>query len=123
MPGLRRAHGIPVAASREKIHSRDRNLWHISHEGGELENAGNAPLAEDLEDDSFAPGSARPRGAGRHRVQKGPVSVNGMQLDPVQMVELLNEIGARNAMGRIDLVENRFVGIKSHGSMRLRGAR
>ena len=46
------AHGIPVAQSREKIHSRDRNLWHVSHEGGELEDAGNAPIADDLDNDA-----------------------------------------------------------------------
>jgi argininosuccinate synthase len=110
------AHNIPVAASREKIHSRDRNLWHISHEGGELENAGNAPLPttwtmtrspqeapdrEEVVEIGFAEGR--------------PISVDGMALEPVQIVDLLNEIGARNAIGRIDLVENRFVGIKSRG--------
>ncbi|PYV98208.1 MAG: argininosuccinate synthase [Acidobacteria bacterium] len=109
-------HGIPVAASREKIHSRDRNLWHISHEGGELEDAGNAPL------DSTWQLIRSPQEAPDHAEQvafgfaKGiPISVNGMKLDPVSLVELLNEIGARNAVGRVDLVENRFVGIKSRG--------
>jgi argininosuccinate synthase len=109
-------HGIPVTASREKIHSRDRNLWHLSHEGGELEDAGNAPLpstwqltrspqeAPDREEQvtiSFEAGI--------------PVSVNDLELDPVSLVELLNEVGGRNAVGRVDLVENRFVGIKSRG--------
>ncbi len=110
------AHGIPVAASREKIHSRDRNLWHISHEGGELEDAGNAPL------DSTWTWTRSPQDAPDRTetveigFEKGtPVSVNGQRLDPVQLVELLNEIAARNAVGRIDLVENRFVGIKSRG--------
>lgn len=110
------AHGIPVAASREKIHSRDRNLWHISHEGGELEDAGNAPL------DSTWVWTRSPQEAPDRTemvevgFEKGtPISVNGMRLDPVQLVELLNEIAARNAVGRIDLVENRFVGIKSRG--------
>jgi argininosuccinate synthase len=110
------AHGIPVAASREKIHSRDRNLWHISHEGGELEDAGNGPL------DSTWTWTRSPQEAPDQTetveigFEKGtPISVNGMRLDPVQLVELLNEIAARNAVGRIDLVENRFVGIKSRG--------
>jgi argininosuccinate synthase len=109
-------HGIPVAASREKIHSRDKNLWHLSHEGGELEDAGNAPL------DSTWQMTRSPKDAPDQEEQvligfeKGvPVSVGGMKLDPVSLVELLNEIGARNAIGRIDLVENRFVGIKSRG--------
>jgi argininosuccinate synthase len=109
-------HGIPVAASREKIHSRDRNLWHISHEGGELEDAGNAPLASTWQitrSPQEAPDQDEQVIIGFERGI--PVSVNGMEMDPVSLVELLNEIGARNAIGRIDLVENRFVGIKSRG--------
>ena len=108
--------GIPVEASRQKIHSRDRNIWHISHEGGELEDAANAPLATTWQI-SRSPQDAPDR---EEQVSIGfekgdPVSVNGMKLDPVSLVELLNEIGGRNAVGRIDLVENRFVGIKSRG--------
>ena len=109
-------HGIPVAASREKIHSRDRNLWHISHEGGELEDAGNAPLPTTWQitrSPQEAPDQEEQVTIGFE--QGVPVSVNGMKLDPVSLVELLNEIGARNAIGRVDLVENRFVGIKSRG--------
>jgi argininosuccinate synthase len=110
------AHGIPVAQSREKIHSRDRNLWHVSHEGGELEDAGNAPLPATWTM-TRSPKEAPDRD---ETVEIGftngcPVSVNGMDLEPVQLVELLNEIAARNAVGRIDLVENRFVGMKSRG--------
>jgi len=110
------AHGIPVAQSREKIHSRDRNLWHVSHEGGELEDAGNAPLPT-----TWTMTRSPKEAPDRDEVVeigfvKGcPVSVNGMDLEPVQLVELLNEIAARNAVGRIDLVENRFVGMKSRG--------
>jgi len=109
-------HGIPVAASREKIHSRDRNLWHISHEGGELEDAGNAPLPTTWQitrSPQEAPDKEEKVSIGFERGI--PVAVNGMKLDPVALVELLNEIGARNAIGRVDLVENRFVGIKSRG--------
>jgi argininosuccinate synthase len=110
------AHGIPVAQSREKIHSRDRNLWHISHEGGELEDAGNAPFPTTWQL-TKSPQDAPDR---EEQVEIGfeqgvPVSVNGLNMDPVSLVELLNEIGGRNAVGRIDLVENRFVGIKSRG--------
>ena len=110
------AHGIAVAASREKIHSRDRNLWHISHEGGELENAGNAPLPTTWQI-TKSPQEAPDK---EERVSIGfvkgiPTSVNGMEMDPVSLLELLNESGARNAVGRVDLVENRFVGIKSRG--------
>jgi len=108
--------GIPVEASRQKIHSRDRNLWHISHEGGELEDAGNAPFPSTWQM-TKSPQDAPDR---EEQVEIGfeqgvPVSVNGLNMDPVSLVELLNEIGGRNAIGRIDLVENRFVGIKSRG--------
>jgi len=109
-------HGIPVAASREKIHSRDRNLWHISHEGGELEDAGNAPLPTTWQitrSPQEAPDKQEQVSIGF--VQGVPKSVNGLEMEPVSLVELLNEIGARNAVGRVDLVENRFVGIKSRG--------
>jgi argininosuccinate synthase len=110
------SHGIPVSASREKIHSRDRNLWHISHEGGELEDACNAPLSTTWQitrSPQDAPDKDEQVSIGF--AQGVPVSVNGMEMDPVSLVELLNEIGARNAVGRVDLVENRFVGIKSRG--------
>ena len=108
--------GIPVEASRQKIHSRDRNLWHISHEGGELEDAGHAPFASTWQL-TKSPQEAPDR---EEQLEIGfgqgvPVSVNGLNMDPVSLVELLNEIGGRNAIGRIDLVENRFVGIKSRG--------
>ena len=108
--------GISVTASREKIHSRDRNLWHLSHEGGELEDAGNAPFASTWQM-TKSPQEAPDK---EEQVEIGfengvPVSVGGQILDPVSLVELLNEIGGRNAVGRIDLVENRFVGIKSRG--------
>jgi argininosuccinate synthase len=109
-------HGIQVSASREKIHSRDRNLWHISHEGGELEDVANAPLSTTWQI-TLSPQEAPDR---EEKVTIGfengiPVSVNGMKLNAVELLELLNEIGAHNAVGRADIVENRFVGIKSRG--------
>jgi len=108
--------GIPVAQSREKIHSRDRNLLHVSHEGGELEDPNQAPLP------TTWTWTKSPQDA-PDRVEKVtiefqlgvPIAVNGVKLDPVASVEVLNEVGARNAIGRVDLVENRFVGIKSRG--------
>ncbi len=111
------ARNIPITASRTKIHSRDRNIWHLSHEGGELEDPANAPL------DTTWQITKSPQAA-PDRVEEveigfqtgAPVSVNGQALPPVQLLELLNEIGARNAIGRIDLVENRFVGMKSRGA-------
>ncbi|HXY06567.1 MAG TPA: argininosuccinate synthase [Terriglobales bacterium] len=109
-------HRIPVEQSRGKIHSRDRNLWHTSHEGGELEDARRAPLATTWQM-TRSPQDAPDR---EEQVTIGfaqgiPVTINGLDLDPVSLVELVNEIGARNAIGRVDLVENRFVGIKSRG--------
>src|SRR5438552_3681943 len=110
------SHGVEVAQSREKIHSRDRNLLHISHEGGELEDPANAPLETTWQwtkSPKAAPDQAEEVEIGfAHGV---PVSVNGKGLSPVALLEQLNEIGARNGVGRIDLVENRFVGIKSRG--------
>jgi argininosuccinate synthase len=108
--------GISVTASREKIHSRDRNVWHLSHEGGELEDPANAPF-ESTWQMTKSPQDAPDR---EETVTIGfaegtPVSVNGEKLGPISLVELLNEIGGRNAIGRVDLVENRFVGIKSRG--------
>src|SRR6202008_252562 len=102
--------GISGTASRTKIHSRDRNLWHISHEGGELEDAGNAPFDTTWQI-SRSPKEAPDRDEqGTIGFEKGvPVSVNGMKMEPVQLVGLLNEIGGRNAVGRVDIVENRFV--------------
>src|SRR6266481_5963402 len=109
-------HGVQVAASREKIHSRDRNLWHISHEGGELEDPANAPLPSTWQLTRSPQESPDRDEQVTLGFEKGiPVSVNRMKLDPVSLVELLNEIGGRNAIGRVDLVENRFVGIKSRG--------
>ena len=110
------SHAVPVAASREKIHSRDRNLMHISHEGGELEDPANTPLETTwllTKSPQQAPDRAQ-------RVRIGfesgvPVSVDGQRLDAVSLVEFLNEVGGNHAIGRVDLVENRFVGIKSRG--------
>ena len=110
------SHAVPVAASREKIHSRDRNLMHISHEGGELEDPANAPL-ETTWMLTKSPQQAPDR-AQRVRIgfESGvPVSVDGQRLDAVSLVEFLNEVGGNHAIGRVDLVENRFVGIKSRG--------
>jgi argininosuccinate synthase len=109
--------GVPLAQSREKIHSRDRNLLHISHEGGELEDPNVPPLPTTwvwTKSPQEAPN--RPEEIQIDFEEGVPVGLNGQKLDPVQLVELLNEIGARNAIGRIDLVENRFVGMKSRGA-------
>lgn len=107
---------IPITASREKIYSHDRNIWHLSHEGGILEDPANEP-DEAMFELSVAP-EAAPDKAEYVEIgfEKGiPVSVNGEQLDPIPLLEKLNEIGGRNGCGRVDLVENRLVGMKSRG--------
>jgi argininosuccinate synthase len=110
------ARGIPVEASRTKIYSRDRNLWHLSHEGGELEDPNNEPHP-DMWQLTVSPEQApdKPEAVTIDFEQGTPVGVNGNALDPVTLVEKLNQIAGRNAVGRVDLVENRFVGIKSRG--------
>ena len=110
------ARKIPITVSKEKIYSRDRNLWHVSHEGGRLESLKNDP-EDSMWMITLSPQEAPDRPA---RVTMGfergtPVSVNGDRLGPVALLETLNAIGGENAVGRIDLVENRLVGIKSRG--------
>jgi argininosuccinate synthase len=110
------AHGVPVVATREKIYSRDRNLWHISHEGGPLED----PAAAPDEDVFMLTRSPREAPAEPESVRIGfnrgaPVSVDGEALPPVALVERLNALAGRHGVGRIDLVEDRMVGMKSRG--------
>jgi argininosuccinate synthase len=109
-------HNVPTTASATKLYSRDRNLWHISHEGGAIENPWNAPP----EDVWML--TADPRQApDKHEdvaiaFKKGrPVAVNGVALAGDALVAKLNDIGGRHGVGRVDLVENRLVGMKSRG--------
>ena len=107
---------IPVSASTKKIYSRDRNLWHISHEGGVLEDPSQPP-PRDLflltTDPAQAPDTPEVVVIG---FEKGtPVSVNGEALDPVALLTLLNRIGGRHGVGRADIVEDRLIGMKSRG--------
>jgi argininosuccinate synthase len=110
------SHNIPVTATRDKIYSRDRNVWHISHEGGVLEQPAAAPPA-DLFMLTTAPENApnQPEEVTIGFVNGTPVSVNGAELDAVDLVVALNTIGGRHGIGRIDLVEDRLVGMKSRG--------
>jgi argininosuccinate synthase len=110
------SHKIPVAATRDKIYSRDRNIWHISHEGGVLEQPAAAPPA-DLFMLTTAPEKApdEPEEVTIGFLNGTPVSVNGAELDAVDLVVALNTIGGRHGVGRIDLVEDRLVGMKSRG--------
>jgi argininosuccinate synthase len=109
-------HGIPVAATKEKIYSRDANIWHLSHEGGVLENPAAAPPS-DLFMLTTAPENAPdvPEMVAIQFEQGTPVAVNGEPMDPVQLLTVLNQIGGRNGVGVIDLVEDRLVGMKSRG--------
>ena len=109
-------HNVPVAATATKIYSRDRNLWHISHEGGPLEDPAHV-APEDVWMITRSPRQAPDEPA---EVTIGfeagrPVSVHGERLSPVALVETLNRIGGEHGVGRVDLVENRFVGMKSRG--------
>ena len=108
--------GIPIAATKEKIYSRDANLWHLSHEGGILEDPNAAP-PDDLfmltTNPAQAPDAPEDVVIGFERGT--PVSVNGQLLGPVELVGALNAIGGAHGVGRIDLVEDRMVGMKSRG--------
>ncbi len=109
-------HDVPISATTKKIYSRDRNLWHISHEGGALEDPANA-APEDVWMLTCSPKDA-PATPGEVTIgfEKGvPVSVNGKRMSGAQLIQILNSIGGEHGIGRIDLVENRFVGMKSRG--------
>ena len=107
---------IPISSTLKKIYSRDRNLWHISHEGGSLEDPACAP-PEDVwtwtTDPRRAPETPEILTVGFERGL--PVSVNGQDRGAVALLEQLNDIGAVHGIGRIDIVENRLVGMKSRG--------
>ncbi|WP_448575883.1 argininosuccinate synthase [Thermomicrobium sp.] len=115
--------GIPVAQSKENIYSRDQNLWHLSHEGGELEDPWQAP-SERVYQITASPLAApdQPEEIVIGFEQGYPVSLNGERLPPVTLMERLNAIGGRHGIGRIDLVENRLVGMKSRGVYEQPGA-
>ena len=109
-------HNVPVSQSTTKIYSRDRNIWHISHEGGALEDPANA-APEEIWMLTRSPKNA-PDTPGEVTIgfEKGvPVSINAEKLSGVELLERLNKIGGEHGIGRIDLVENRFVGMKSRG--------
>ena len=110
------AHHVPVSATATKIYSRDRNIWHISHEGGILEDPNSVPpkdlfmLTADAADAPDAPEDVT------IGFSKGtPVTVNGNSLDPVALLTHLNQIGGKHGIGRADIVEDRLVGMKSRG--------
>ncbi|MGD0566661.1 MAG: argininosuccinate synthase [Candidatus Goldiibacteriota bacterium] len=110
------AHGIPVLATKKKPYSEDDNLWHISHEGGILEDPANEPT-----DDILSRMNTLEKAPGKAEyvkidfVKGVPVAVNGKKLQPLQIINKLNALGGKHAIGFVDMVENRLVGIKSRG--------
>jgi argininosuccinate synthase len=109
-------HGIPVPVTKEKPYSCDRNLLHLSFEGGELEDPGNEPAAGShllcvpIEEAPDTPETVT------IDFEKGdPVAVNGKRMSPATLIKHLNRLGGRHGIGRLDMVENRFVGMKSRG--------
>jgi argininosuccinate synthase len=112
-----RTHNIPIEQTKANIYSRDRNIWHLSHEGGVLEDPANEP-EEAMWQWIASPEKAPDKPT---QVEIGfdagtPVSVNGKKLSAVALLDELNAIAAMHGVGRIDLVENRLVGIKSRGA-------
>jgi len=110
-------HNIPIEQSKKKIYSRDRNLWHISHEGADLEDPANEP-----KDDLYVisnPVSKTPNEPDYVKIgfkQGTPTSLSGKNTDGVKLIEELNRIGGKHGVGQVDLVENRLVGMKSRGA-------
>ena len=113
------AHHIPLKINRETNYSKDKNLWHLSHEGLDLENPASEPQyeKEGFLELGVSPLQApdRPEYVTIHFEKGIPVSVDGKKLGAVELIEKLNEIGGRNGVGLADLVENRLVGMKSRG--------
>uniref|UniRef100_A0A2N9EL13 argininosuccinate synthase n=1 Tax=Fagus sylvatica TaxID=28930 RepID=A0A2N9EL13_FAGSY len=109
-------HNVPVPVTKKSIYSRDRNLWHLSHEGDILEDPANEPK-NDMYMMTVNPEEAPDKPEYIEiGIESGlPVSVNGKVLSPASLLTELNEIGGKHGIGRIDMVENRLVGMKSRG--------
>ena len=110
------AHNVPVTATLKSIYSRDRNLWHLSHEGGGLEDPWNEPKEEMFQltvNPQQAPDQAEY--VEIHFEQGIPKRINGVAMGPISLIAKLNELGGKHGVGRTDIVENRLVGMKSRG--------
>ncbi|MCD6291072.1 MAG: argininosuccinate synthase [Anaerolineae bacterium] len=109
-------HNIPVTATKKSIYSRDWNFWHLSHEGGPLEDPWLEPQ-EEMYQLTVSPEQApdEPEYITIDFQQGVPTHVNGTAMGPIELMTTLNQLGAKHGVGRVDLVENRLVGIKSHG--------
>ena len=115
--GYARRHGVPIEQTEANIYSRDRNLWHLSHEGGRLEDPFSAP--EDAMWQWITAPEKAPDKPGEVEIgfEAGiPVSLDGEAVAPVELIDRLNALAAAHGVGRIDIVENRLVGIKSRGA-------
>ena len=110
-------HGIECPVKKGDSYSRDRNIWHISHEGLELEDPAQAPNYEKLLKMSVTPQNApdEPTALSLDFEKGVPVAINGEKMDPVALLKKLNEIGGANGIGIVDILENRVVGMKSRG--------
>ncbi len=111
------AHNVPLKINRETNYSKDKNLWHLSHEGLDLEDPWNEPMYDKILEMGVSPEKAPDEPTYiTLSFEKGvPVALNGEKLDGPAMVEALNELGGKNGIGIADMVENRLVGMKSRG--------
>ncbi len=113
------AHGIPLKINRETNYSKDKNVWHLSHEGLDLEDPANEPqyLKEGFLEMSVSPELApdEPTYITLHFEKGVPTSIDGKEMKGLEIVEKLNELGGKNGIGLLDIVENRLVGMKSRG--------
>ena len=112
-----KARNIPIPVTKKDNYSRDRNLWHLSHEGQDLENPWNEPDYDKLLKLTVPPEKAPDKST---YVEIGfeqgiPISVDGIEMSPVVLINHLNKIGGENGIGLVDIVENRLVGMKSRG--------
>ncbi|MBN1492463.1 MAG: argininosuccinate synthase, partial [Phycisphaerae bacterium] len=110
------ARHIPIEQTKKSIYSRDRNMWHISHEGAELEDTWNEPLDRMLViSNPIEKAPAEPAYVQVDFEAGEPVGLDGKKLDPVAIVQQLNALGGKHGVGQVDLIENRLVGMKSRG--------
>jgi argininosuccinate synthase len=111
------ARNIPLKINRETNYSKDKNLWHLSHEGLDLESPGNEPMYDKILEMGVSPETAPDKSTYvTIGFDKGiPVSINNEKLDGVALIEALNKLGGENGIGIADIVENRLVGMKSRG--------
>ncbi len=110
------AHNIPIPVSHDHDYSMDKNIWHLSHEGSDLEDPWNAPQDALFEVTNYPEKAPDKKEYVELEFEQGvPVAVNGEKLGAVELVEKLNEIGIRNGVGITDMVEDRLVGMKSRG--------